>query len=290
MKKYFPHFLTCYRWIITDIIGAKHGLGVENLSGSGLIAGETSLAYEEIFTITLVTGRSVGIGAYLVRLGQRTVQTESPIILTGAPALNKVLGKDVYESNTQIGGQQIMYPNGITHVTAQDDLGGIAAIIRWLSFVPLRTGAPTPVFNTRDDPERDIEFALSGKYDSRGMLTGTKTKLGMCSFGDKSEWTNKYIGNSADGTNWVGGFFDKDSFMETLGGWGKTVITGRARLGGIPIGVIAVETQTVERVVPADPADYRSQEEVLAQPAQVWFPDSAYKTAQAIQVRCDSLT
>ena len=82
---------------------------------------------------------------------------------------------------------------------------------------------------------------------------------------------------------WQGGFLDRDSFMETLAGWGKTVVTGRARLGGIPVGVIAVETQTTERVVPADPADCRSQEEVFAQPAQVWFPDSSYKTAQAIQ-------
>jgi hypothetical protein len=35
-----------------------------------MIAGETSLAYDEIFTLTLITGRTVGIGAYLVRLGQ----------------------------------------------------------------------------------------------------------------------------------------------------------------------------------------------------------------------------
>lgn len=55
--------------MITDIIGAADGIGVENLQGSGLIAGETSRAYEDIFTITLVTCRSVGIGAYLVRLG-----------------------------------------------------------------------------------------------------------------------------------------------------------------------------------------------------------------------------
>jgi len=32
------------------------------------------LAYRETFTLTIVTGRSVGIGAYLVRLGQRTIQ------------------------------------------------------------------------------------------------------------------------------------------------------------------------------------------------------------------------
>jgi acetyl-CoA carboxylase/biotin carboxylase 1 len=66
------------RWRIVDIIGKRDGLGVENLRGSGLIAGETSRAYEEIFTITLVTGRTVGIGAYLVRLGQRTVQNQVP--------------------------------------------------------------------------------------------------------------------------------------------------------------------------------------------------------------------
>ncbi|KAK5247300.1 acetyl-coenzyme-A carboxylase, partial [Cryomyces antarcticus] len=80
---------------LTTIIGAEDGLGVECLKGSGLIAGETSRAYEDIFTITLVTCRSVGIGAYLVRLGQRAIQIEGqPIILTGAPAINKLLGRE----------------------------------------------------------------------------------------------------------------------------------------------------------------------------------------------------
>lgn len=48
------------RYKITTIIGQEDGLGVECLRGSGLIAGETSKAYEDIFTITLVTCRSVG--------------------------------------------------------------------------------------------------------------------------------------------------------------------------------------------------------------------------------------
>lgn len=48
------------RYKITTIIGAEDGLGVECLKGSGLIAGETSRAYDDIFTITLVTCRSVG--------------------------------------------------------------------------------------------------------------------------------------------------------------------------------------------------------------------------------------
>lgn len=84
------------------------------------------------------------------------------------------------------------------------------------------------------------------------------------------------------------------------------------RLGGIPLGVIAVETRTVEFTVPADPANLDSESkvrtsshfksepwlypertfnslcldlcscQVLQQAGQVWFPDSAFKTAQAI--------
>lgn len=61
----YPH------WRVTDIIGEEDGLGVECLSGSGAIAAAFSRAYDEAFTVTLVSGRTVGIGAYLARLGHR---------------------------------------------------------------------------------------------------------------------------------------------------------------------------------------------------------------------------
>ena len=79
------------------------------------------------------------------------------------------------------------------------------------------------------------------------------------------------------------GLFDAGSFTETLGGWAKTVVTGRARLGGIPIGVIAVETRAIEMVTPADPANMDSVAQVSQQAGQVWYPNSAYKTATAIK-------
>ena len=65
------------RYVLDAIIGQVHGIGVENLRGSGLIAGETSRAYDETFTLSYVTGRSVGIGAYLNRLGQRVIQMQT---------------------------------------------------------------------------------------------------------------------------------------------------------------------------------------------------------------------
>jgi len=58
---------------------------------------------------------------------------------------------------------------------------------------------------------------------------------------------------------------------------------GRAKLGGIPMGVIAVETRNMDRRIPADPANPASQEVVEPQAGQVWFPDSAFKTATAIR-------
>ena len=248
---------------ITDIIGVQDGLGVECLKGSGLIAGATSRAYDDIFTITLVTARSVGIGAYLVRLGQRAVQVEGqPIILTGAPALNKVLGREVYTSNLQLGGTQIMYKNGVSHLTASSDLEGATHILQWLSYVPEVKGQPLPVLDTTDSWDRDIDYVPpKGPYDPRWFIAGKNDEV-------SSEWHS--------------GFFDKGSFQETLSGWAQTVVVGRARLGGIPMGVIAVETRTIERVVPADPANPTSFEQRIMEAGQVWYPNSAYKTAQAI--------
>ncbi|KAF9219763.1 hypothetical protein BS17DRAFT_788749 [Gyrodon lividus] len=251
------------RYKITDIIGLQDGLGVESLKGSGLIAGETSRAYDDIFTITLVTARSVGIGAYLVRLGERAVQVEGqPIILTGAPALNKVLGREVYTSNLQLGGTQIMHKNGVSHLTAASDLEGVMHILQWLSYVPEVKGDPLPIRETLDTWDREIAYVPpKGPYDPRWFIEGKV-----------DEQTSQ----------WLPGFFDKGSFQETLSGWAQTVVVGRARLGGIPMGVIAVETRTIERVVPADPANPASFEQRVMEAGQVWYPNSAYKTAQAI--------
>ncbi|TFY80056.1 hypothetical protein EWM64_g3963 [Hericium alpestre] len=230
---------------ITDVIGLQDGLGVECLKGSGLIAGETSRAYDDIFTITLVTARSVGIGAYLVRLGERAVQVEGqPIILTGAPALNKVLGREVYTSNLQLGGTQIMHKNGVSHLTANSDLEGATHILEWLSYVPEEKGAKLPVREVSDPWDREIGYVPpKGAYDPRWFIQG-KT----------DETSSEYL----NGRRWA------------RAPWRN------------PHGCDRVETRTIERVIPADPANPASFEQRIMEAGQVWYPNSAYKTAQAI--------
>lgn len=255
------------RYQLSAVIGLAYGIGVENLKGSGLIAGETSRAYEESFTLSYVTGRSVGIGAYLNRLGQRVIQMRvGPMILTGFSALNKLLGREVYTSQDQLGGPQIMYSNGVSHQVVNDDPEGMQAVVDWISFVPEKFNVIAPklaeVDALFDSPSRTIDFKPSkAPYDPRHMLAGV---------------------TSPDG-RYLSGFFDKGSFKEYLGGWGKSVVVGRARLGGINVGTIAVETRLSEQRIPADPGNPQSRENVVMQAGQVWYPDSAYKTAQAIR-------
>ncbi|GLV36890.1 Acetyl-CoA carboxylase [Carabus blaptoides fortunei] len=253
------------RYKITDIIGKDEGLGVENLRYAGMIAGETSRAYDEIVTISMVTCRAIGIGSYLVRLGQRVIQIEnSHIILTGYSALNKLLGREVYASNNQLGGIQIMYNNGVSHKTEARDLDGIHTILKWLSYIAKDKMSPLPIMNPVDPIEREVQYMpTKAPYDPRWMLEGRPSP------------NNQH--------DWESGFFDKDSWAEIMQPWAQTVVTGRARLGGIPVGVIAVETRTVELTMPADPANLDSESKTVSQAGQVWFPDSAYKTAQAIQ-------
>ncbi|XP_063969750.1 acetyl-CoA carboxylase-like isoform X1 [Lytechinus pictus] len=253
------------RYKITDIIGKDEGLGVENLRGSGMIAGGTSRAYEQIITLNMVTCRAIGIGSYVVRLGQRIVQNEnSHIILTGAAALNKVLGQEVYTSNSQLGGIQIMHNNGVTHAVSRDDFDGVGTLLKWLSYMPKAKDSLVPIIPSADPIEREIDFIPSkAPYDPRHMLAGRP--------------------NPDKVSEWQSGFFDKGSFMEIMEPWAQTVVAGRAKLGGIPVGVVAVETRSVNIEIPADPGNPTSEAKTISQAGMVWYPDSAFKTAQAIK-------
>ncbi|CAK0731625.1 hypothetical protein CVIRNUC_000020 [Coccomyxa viridis] len=257
------------RWKITDVVGAEDGLGVECLSGSGAIASIYARAFKEGFTLTLVSGRTVGIGAYLARLGRRCIQrADQPIILTGYAALNKLLGREVYTSHMQLGGPKVMGVNGVSHHIVEDDLAGCMAALQWLAYVPAVLGSLPPTLPTTDPINRAIGYCPGPieKLDPRAAIAG------------------KTVGSlSPSSEPWVSGLFDKGSWIETQAGWARSVVTGRARLGGIAVGVIAVETQTVMLNIPADPGAPDSSERIIPQAGQVWFPDSALKTAHAME-------
>jgi acetyl-CoA carboxylase / biotin carboxylase 1 len=95
-----------------------------------------------------------------------------------------------------------MYNNGVSHITAKDDLHGVSEIMNWLSFVPEKRNAPVPIHPSVDDWDRDIEYTpTKGVYDVRWSLEGKE-----------------------EDDTFLRGFFDRGSFRETLSGWAKTVV------------------------------------------------------------------
>ena len=158
--------------------------------------------------------------------------------------------------------------NGVTHVTVPDDLAGARTVLEWLGYVPDVLGGETPaVLEPVVDPvERDVAYGADAppgaKLNPRAAIEG---------------------GRDSPGDAWAPGLFDRDSWTELQSGWARTVITGLARLGGLPVGVVSVETNTVNVDVPADPGDASSSAKTVPQAGQIWFPDSAAKTAQAME-------
>lgn len=91
--------------------------------------------------------------------------------------------------------------------------------------LPLPTPPQGPHFQLVPDPwDRDVLYSptLGEVADPRFLITGLR---------------------AADG-RLVPGLFDADSWQETLSKWATTVVAGRAKLGGLPVGIIAVETRT----------------------------------------------
>jgi hypothetical protein len=103
---------------ISSIVGTGHGLGVEKLMRSGLIAGEPSAAYDETFTLTYVVARSVGIGEKLgspwaagYPEGKRGEHNSHKFLSAKQRYCSRRL---LYLSDDQRGGAEIMDANEMT--------------------------------------------------------------------------------------------------------------------------------------------------------------------------------
>jgi acetyl-CoA carboxylase/biotin carboxylase 1 len=120
---------------------------------------------------------------------------------------------------------------------------------------------PAITHTDKSDPiDRDVTYTPQDQEDIKFLIDGREVE-----------------------GEWEFGCFDKGSFTETLSQWAKGIVVGRARLGGIPVGVIVVNTETTTKITPPDPANLESNESKMQQAGKVWYPDSSYKTANTIK-------
>ena len=113
----------------------------------------------------------------------RTRSTLAPALYR-LQALNKLLGTNVYESNSQLGGPEVMGGNGVSHLIVQTDLEAIHQIVGWLSFIPATVDAPLACLPIVDPVGRTVDvYPLSGTpYDPRDLLCGIEQ--------DGGKWTS----------------------------------------------------------------------------------------------------
>lgn len=185
----------------------------------------------------------------------------NPIILTGAGALNKVLGREVYTSNLQLGGPQIMYANGVSHLLAKDDYNGVLAILNWLAYatlcalcargtsvltlmpslgggethryVPAQRDLPPPRLLSTDPLDRDVRAAVApcehrgcGPLTQRGLTVQVEWSPPRGAYDPRLLLTGQWDDKE---NRWLRGLVDSGSFVETLGG----CVGGRARAHGV---------------------------------------------------------
>lgn len=153
----------------------------------------------------------------------------------------------------QLGGPRVMACNGVSHLVVHDDLQGAKAILEWLSFAPLTVGGEHTI--------HDISMRLGGDAVPRPIEYTPPV-------GQRFHLREAVTGRMVD-AEWAAGLFDRGSWREYQAGWAQTVITGRARLEGHPVGVLGVESQTVTVSVPADPGMPSSSEQQISQAGQV---------------------
>lgn len=243
------------RFKIVAVPGATIGLDADSLRGSGYIAGISDEAYEKIFTASLVSGyMAVGIGSYLARLLHRVVQN-GPMVLTGYKALNAALGAQRYLNNLQLGGKEIMVPNGVAYWAADNDMTSVDLLLRTLGFIPKTVNDLPPVGPTADIPHRPLK--TPGKADLTDPHFIPKEFFDTKSYRPET-----------------------DLFMDA---YGKTVHTGRGKLMGRAIGFITLEPNNVVRTIPADPGDPASTVRTEDQAHNVLHPDSSLKLAEAVE-------
>ncbi len=252
---------------VDTVIGGVSGLNTENLAqGSGRMGGALERAYDQIPTMTAIVDTVVGILTYLARVGRRVIQvTRVPQLLTGNRALNKLYNRLVFATNREIGDCSVMLPNGVSQYGAKDERDSIKQLLQWFRYLPRRRGEAAPVKPGVSVEGRDVGKILLGEPGKAGIILDANGKV-----------------QAYDPRRVIETIFDPGEFREIAEQWGKVVVAGRTRIGGVPVGVITFDPRTQTLVIPADPTDPTHRERRVPQAGSVWHPDAAYKTAQML--------
>ncbi|ABM80992.1 acyl-CoA carboxylase subunit beta [Hyperthermus butylicus] len=199
---------------IWDSGGARIQEGVAALHGVGRIFNAIIQASGVIPQISLVLGSSAGGAAYAPALMDFTIVVDkiTYMFVTGPDVVREVTGEEV--TFEQLGGARVHSQlSGVAHFRAANEEEAFRITRRLLSYLPDNNEAPLPIIDTGDPVDRrdpDLDSMVPDDphkpYDMKQVLER---------------------------------IFDHGSLLEVQPEWGTSIITAFARLGGIPVCVVA---------------------------------------------------
>lgn len=199
---------------INDSGGARIQEGVESLGGYGEIFVRNVRYSGVVPQVSLLMGPCAGGAVYSPALTDFVVMIDrnSYMFVTGPKVVRAVTSEDI-DTESLGGGRVHAEKSGVAHFLAAGELEALELARQILSYLPSNNLESPPVRNTDDPPSRRCEEI------SRIVPTQANRPYDV-----------------ADVVRTV---VDQGSFLEVRSRWAQNVRVGLARLGGIPVGIIA---------------------------------------------------
>ena len=184
----------------------------------------------QVPVVAAALGPVAGLGAARVAASHFSVMVRktSQLFVAGPPVVYRAFGRQVEKED--LGGSHIhAHGSGAVDNEVATEAEAFEHIRRFLSYLPSSVYEAPPRVSPRDDPERREEALLSivprdrrKLYDMREILAGV---------------------------------LDRDSFFEMGRFFGRPLVTGLARLDGVPVGVMANDPCFAAGSIDADASD-----------------------------------
>lgn len=189
--------------------------GRANLPGGlGVSSQGYKLVTDALGTVPVVAlglGSVAGLGAARLAASHYSVMTKSSAMFVAGPPVVKRLGQDL--SKQELGGWEIQCQSGAVDHAVDTEEEAFEATRKFLSYLPDSVHTVAPRMACDDPPERADEKLLSVIPRDRRRVYRMRPIIES--------------------------IFDRGSFFEMGEMFGRPVITGFARLNGLPVGVMA---------------------------------------------------
>ena len=207
--------------------------GVRGRSGYDLTASSplNVLCLEALATVPVVCaalGPVAGFPAARLVASHFSLMTrDTAQVLTGGPALvERALGAKL--SKDELGGAEVHLRSGVVQNAAEDEADAWRQIRRFLGFLPTNVWDAAPIVDTNDPPERAEEELLSIIPRDRRRAYKIRRVIELV--------------------------VDHGSFFELGALFGRSLVTGLARVRGRAVGVLANDCHHVGGCMTADAA------------------------------------